>query len=139
MPAGPTGDRRGRRLRDLDGPERLVAALVGLLLVLPVVVSAGRAVADDLVPSGDEAGIAVRVHDVLSTDPPLTGLPSTSDLYGTGIRTMHPGPIEFYLLALPARRSTTHALISSDAAVKAPAPSSSPSCGPSSRAGRASR
>ena len=27
----------------------------------------------------------------------------TSDLYGTGIRTMHPGPIEFYLLALPAR------------------------------------
>ena len=103
MPAGPTGDRRGRRLRDLDGPERLVAALVGLLLVLPVVVSAGRAVADDWVPSGDEAVIAVRVHDVLSTDPPLTGLPSTSDLYGTGIRTMHPGPIEFYLLALPAR------------------------------------
>ena len=83
--------------------ERLVAALVGLLLVLPVAVSAGRAVADDWVPSGDEAVIAVRVHDVLSTDPPLTGLPSTSDLYGTGIRTMHPGPIEFYLLALPAR------------------------------------
>jgi hypothetical protein len=103
MAAGPTGDRRGRRLRDLETPERLIAALVGLLLVLPIAVSAGRAVADDWVPSGDEAVIAVRVHDVLSTDPPLTGLPSTSDLYGTGIRTMHPGPIEFYLLALPVR------------------------------------
>jgi hypothetical protein len=103
MPAGSTGDERGRRLRDLGPRGRLVATLVGLLLVLPVAVSAGRAIADGWVPSGDEAVIAVRVHDVLSTDPPLTGLPSTSDLYGTGIRTRHLGPIEFYLLALPVR------------------------------------
>ena len=60
----------------------------------------------------------MRVHDVLSTDPPLTGLPSTSDLYGTGIRTMHPGPIEFYLLALPGRSS-----VRSSACSSAPGPS----------------
>ena len=47
----------------------VVAAVVGLLLVLPVAVARRRAVADDWVPSGDEAVIAVRVHDVLSTDP----------------------------------------------------------------------
>ena len=55
--------------RALDGRGRVIAAIVGLLLVLPVAVSAGRAIADDWEPSGDEAVIAVRVHDVLSTDP----------------------------------------------------------------------
>ena len=74
MPAWPTGERRGRRARDLESRERGVAAVVGLLPVLPV---AASNVADDWVPSGDEAVIAVRVHDVLSTDPLWTGLPST--------------------------------------------------------------
>jgi hypothetical protein len=103
MPAGPSGDDPGRRLRDLGPHQRLIAAALAVLLLVPVAVSAGRAIADDWLPSGDEAVIAVRVHDVLTADPPLTGLPSTSDLYGTGIRTRHPGPIEFYLLALPVR------------------------------------
>jgi hypothetical protein len=102
MVAGTSGD-RGTRLRDLDARARLLAALVGVLLVLPVAVSAGRAIADHWVPSGDEAVIAVRVHDALTSDPPLTGLPSTSDLYGSKIRTRHLGPSEFYLLAVPER------------------------------------
>ena len=33
----------------------------------------------------------------------MTGLPSTSGLYGDKIGTNHPGPIEFYLLAIPVR------------------------------------
>jgi len=103
MVAGTTGDHRSWRLRDLDPRERLIAALVGVLLVLPVAVSAGRAVHDHWIPSGDEAVIAVRVHDALTSNPPLTGLPSTSDLYGSKIRTRHLGPSEFYLLALPER------------------------------------
>ena len=40
--------------------------------------------------------------DVFSRHPPLTGLSSTSEFYG-GIHTNHPGPIEFYLLAIPLR------------------------------------
>ena len=103
MVAGTTGDHPGRRLRDLDPRERLIATLVGVLLVLPVAMSVGHAVADHWVPSGDEAVITVRVHDALTGHPPLTGLPSTSDLYGSKICTRHLGPSEFYLLALPER------------------------------------
>jgi len=91
------------RLRDLDGRQRIVAGLLVVLLVVPFGFSMGRALAQGWVPSGDEAVIAVRVHDALSAHPPLTGLPSTSDLYGKGIKTRHLGPIEFYLLAVPAR------------------------------------
>jgi len=91
------------RLRDLGRASLVLAGVIVALLAVPFALSAGRALADGWVPSGDEAIIAIRVHDVLGLDPPLTGLPSTSDLYGERIATNHPGPIEFYLLALPVR------------------------------------
>ena len=70
---------------------------------MPFAVALVRAFHDGWVPSGDEANIATRALDVFSRHPPLTGLPSTSALYGDKISTNHPGPIEFYLLAVPLR------------------------------------
>jgi hypothetical protein len=91
------------RLRDLQGRDRLLAGLLFLAVLVPFVVSLVRAYHDGWVPSGDDANIATRALDVFSRHPPLTGLPSTTLLYGKNIYTKHPGPIEFYLLAVPVR------------------------------------
>ena len=91
------------RLRALVGRDRIVAAVALALVLLPFVVALVRAFRDGWVPSGDEANIATRALDVFSRHPPLTGLPSTSGFYGDKIQTNHPGPIEFYLLAVPIR------------------------------------
>src|SRR4051794_30642233 len=91
------------RLRSLRGVELAIALSVLGLAVVPFVVALVRAYHDGWVPSGDEANIATRSLDVFSRHPPLTGLPSTSFLYGDEIFTHHPGPIEFYLLAAPLR------------------------------------
>lgn len=91
------------RLRDLDRRGRLIAVLVGALLLVPVATSVGRALAADWRPSNDDALIVLQARDVLSTDPPLVGQPSTADTYVEGNSARHPGPIEFYLLALPIR------------------------------------
>jgi hypothetical protein len=80
----------------------LLLALLALLLV-PFVVALARSFGDGWVPSGDEARIAIRAFDVFSRHPPLTGLPTTSALLGNGYFTHHPGPLEFYLLAVPVR------------------------------------
>ncbi|HEY5011347.1 MAG TPA: hypothetical protein VIK61_01410 [Acidimicrobiia bacterium] len=95
---------RGRwRLRDLRGRDRLFAIALLVLVLTPFAVALVRAFGDGWIPSGDEANIATRGLDVFSRHPPLTGLPSTSLLYGDQIATNHPGPIEFYLLAVPVR------------------------------------
>lgn len=91
------------RLRDLRGGDRLLALALLVLALVPFAVALVRAFHDGWVPSGDEANIATRSLDVFSRHPPLTGLPSTSAKYGEQIITNHPGPIEFYLLALPLR------------------------------------
>jgi hypothetical protein len=91
------------RLRDLRGYERWVAAGAFALVLVPFVVALVRAYGDGWVPSGDEANIATRALDVFSKHPPLTGLPSTSYLYGDKVYAYHPGPFEFYLLAVPLR------------------------------------
>jgi hypothetical protein len=92
-----------RRLRDLRGWERALALTTLALAVVPFVVALVRAFGDGWVPSGDEANIAVRALDVFSGHPPLTGLPSTSFFYGDRVFTYHPGPLEFYVLAVPLR------------------------------------
>jgi hypothetical protein len=91
------------RLRDLQGRDRLYAIGLVVLVLVPFAVALTRAFHDGWVPSGDEANIATRALDVFSRHPPLTGLPSTSALYGDRIPTNHPGPIEFYLIAVPLR------------------------------------
>lgn len=91
------------RLRDLDRRGRVVAALAGLLLLVPIASSLLRAVDQGWVPSNDEAQIVLRARDVLSADPPLVGQPSTAGIYAEDHPARHPGPIEFYLLAVPVR------------------------------------
>lgn len=82
---------------------RLLALLIGLLLLAPFVISAVRAISNDWIPTGDEAPIVIKTYDVFTGDPPLVGQPSTSELYGEGLSTFHPGPIEFWLYAVPLR------------------------------------
>jgi hypothetical protein len=70
----------------------------------PLVVAAAAAVADGWRPVGDDATISVLAHDVLSTASPLVGMPSTIGLdEDEPIEAHHPGPMEFWALALPAR------------------------------------
>jgi hypothetical protein len=88
------------RLTGLPPSQRPAAVAVALLLVLPIVISGVRAVADGWLPSGDEALIGIKSLDVFSRHPPLTGQPSTT---GQFVRTFHPGPIEFWSFAVPVR------------------------------------
>jgi hypothetical protein len=80
-----------------------VAVVVGLLLLVPVGTSIGRALSVDWRPSNDDALIVLQARDVLSDDPPLVGQPSTAQEYVEGNTARHPGPIEFFLLAVPIR------------------------------------
>jgi hypothetical protein len=76
--------------------------LTGLAAALPVIVATIRAAGAGWVPLGDDAIIVVRAYDVLSTHPPLLGPYSTSSQL-IGHPVLSPGPLLFWLLALPAR------------------------------------
>ncbi len=80
-----------------------MAALAGLLLLVPVGASVVRALSVGWVPTGDNALIVLRAFDTFSDDAPLTGQPSTADLYVDEVAPRHPGPFEFQLLAIPVR------------------------------------
>ncbi|MBA3282444.1 MAG: hypothetical protein H0U29_09465 [Acidimicrobiia bacterium] len=90
------------RLRDLDRRGRRLVPLVVLLLIAPFVVSVVRAHAAGWEPSGDNGIIALQAFDTHSGHPPLVGLPSTAGVYSDA-DPRHPGPIEFYALALPMK------------------------------------
>ena len=90
------------RLRDLTGRQLVVAAIMVVLVLVPFGASAARAAHVHWLPSGDDALIGLRTRDVFSSHRPLIGQPSTSHLYGDQ-STSHPGPIEFYWLAVPLR------------------------------------
>lgn len=91
------------RLRDLDRRQRTVAAVLVTLMLVPFGASIGRVVHVAWLPMGDNALIGLRALDVWSRHLPLVGQPSTSHLYGPRTGTAHPGPIEFYWLAVPMR------------------------------------
>ena len=91
------------RLRDLGPRDRLIALVLGLVLLVAPVSSAVRQFGT-WTPGGDDALIELRARDVATSQRPLIGQPSSSSLYGRRERNAaHPGPIEFYLLA-PAER-----------------------------------
>ncbi|UIJ33822.1 hypothetical protein [Allobranchiibius sp. GilTou73] len=68
---------------------------------VPLVVWAVGWIAQGWLPQGDEAIIALKARDVFSAHPPLLGMRSTSGLSVPGASAHHPGPLEFYLLAIP--------------------------------------
>ncbi len=86
----------------LLGRSWLVLA-TGLAAALPIVVTMVHVVAVGWAPLGDDAVVAVRAIDVLSSHPPLVGMPAGG---ATGVldeQAYHLGPLLFWLLALPAR------------------------------------
>lgn len=103
MPSEGDPPREVHRLRELDVRGRLIAALLVGLLLVQFGASVGRAAQVEWLPSGDDALIGLRAHDVFSGHLPLVGQPSTSHLYGPEQGSAHPGPIEFYWLAVPLR------------------------------------
>ena len=118
--AGPLGarerwSRRPRvRLSALD-PRRIAARAAhrlwaslpwiaaGLGAAIPVINATIKAVRAEWVPAGDDGIIATRGWDVLTTHTPLVGQYSEAGLVVHG-QVMHsPGPMLYWLLAVPAR------------------------------------
>jgi hypothetical protein len=95
------GPGRTWTLRGLDRQGRIVACIVAAGLALPYVAAAVRARSAGWLPSGDAGMIGLFARDVLHGPLPLVGTPTTADVYSNGPVVNHPGPIEFYVLALP--------------------------------------
>ncbi len=107
--------RPGRKLR-VPAPRwevigrRLLVLATGLLAALPVISSTAKAVRAGWIPAGDDGIIATRGWDVLTSHTPLVGQYSEAGLVVHG-QVMHsPGPMLYWLLALPARYSTVGSL-----------------------------
>ena len=95
--------RRIRRWRDLDQRNRGWALAVGAALLLAPLVAFAR-FTPDWSPQGDPALMALRALDTGTSRTPLLGQPSQSLLYADGVAAVHhPGPLHFYVLALPVR------------------------------------
>ncbi len=79
---------------------RRATVMLCSVAALPFIVSGLCAVVRGWAPSWDTAFVQMRVLDVGSRHTPLVGLPSTvSQAAGTEIH--HPGPLHFWLLAVP--------------------------------------
>jgi hypothetical protein len=89
-------------VRDWAARNRLVLA-VGFLAALPVVVAMGFAVRDHWAPLGDDAYIGIRAYDVFTSRMPLVGQRSSGASGILSQTAYSPGPLLFWLLALPAR------------------------------------
>jgi hypothetical protein len=75
---------------------------VGLAAALPVIVTAVRSIVDGWVPLADQATIATRAYEVFTAHTPLVGQYSFASR-AVGRLTYDPGPVLYWLLALPAR------------------------------------
>jgi hypothetical protein len=102
--AGLVEERPVHRVRDLDRRGRWMALLLAVALLVAPAVAFVWAV-PDWSAQGDPALMAMRALDVGTERTPLTGQPSTGDLYVDGVdrRVSHLGPTHLYLLA-PAIR-----------------------------------
>ncbi|MGI8558365.1 MAG: hypothetical protein ACR2ND_08645, partial [Solirubrobacteraceae bacterium] len=76
-------------------------AAVALLAAVPVFIVLVQALTAGWAPDGDRAVVAARAYDVLSAHPPLVGAFSTTTFL-TGVNTYSPGPLLYWLLAVPA-------------------------------------
>jgi len=76
--------------------------LVVLALVsVPTLWSAGGHMTGGWIPDGDDALVARRTMQVWSTAPPLIGQESTADVPYEDQTPNHPGPVAYYLMAIP--------------------------------------
>jgi hypothetical protein len=87
---------------------RLLLAGALLVAVLVPAVAAASVVADDWLPVGDDAVIAVRAHDVLSSNTPVVGARTTLGGEAYEGRVHHLGPLPFWALAIPERAARSH-------------------------------
>src|SRR5512135_3627637 len=88
----------------------LLVLATGVLAALPVISSTVKALNAGWVPAGDDGIIATRGWDVLSSHTPLVGQYSEAGLVVHG-QVMHsPGPMLYWLLALPARHGSVASL-----------------------------
>jgi hypothetical protein len=76
---------------------------VGLLAALPILVACCYAVADHWTPIGDDAFIGLRAYDVFTGRSPLVGQRSSGASGVLERNTYSPGPLLFWLLAIPVR------------------------------------
>jgi hypothetical protein len=95
------------RVRGDDRVGRGIAAgwlplALGLAAALPIIVSIGHVIAVGWAPIGDDGIIAIRSYDVFSGHSPLLGLPSSGPSGVLDQQVYHPGPLLFWLLAVPA-------------------------------------
>jgi len=94
------------RWRSIPGAVRLAshaAVWTGILVPMFAELSRGWR------PFDDDAAIASRAYQALSLHPPLTGLVSAAS-GGTGHILYDPGPLLFYLLAVPVHVDPAHGL-----------------------------
>jgi hypothetical protein len=92
------GDERGPG----DRTARWLPIALGLAAALPIVVSIGHAIAVGWAPLSDNGMIAIRSYDVFSGHSPLLGMPSSGPSGVLDEQVYHPGPLLFWLLAVPA-------------------------------------
>jgi hypothetical protein len=79
-----------------------LTVLAGLSAALPVIVAEARALANGWLPVADQGTIATRAYDVFTSHTPLVGQYSMASGV-VGHLTFAPGPMLYWLLALPAR------------------------------------
>jgi hypothetical protein len=99
------------RARERVSPGVLAALLIATALVIvPAFLEARSRIESAWSPLGDDAMVAWLSYDVLSTDTPSLGMPATltpaDAAQGERAETLsHPGPMLFWLFALPERLS----------------------------------
>lgn len=94
-----TRPRRARTWRDGFTDPVFVVAII--CVAIPPLWALVGVLAHGFFPEGDDAIIALRVADVFSQHAPVMGQRSTSGLYDASLAAHHPGPLEYYLLAIP--------------------------------------
>jgi len=87
----------------------LPAIAAGLAAAIPVLVSTAHAVSDGWQPAADDGIIVTRAWDVLTAHSPLVGQYSEAGTV-TGQIVHSPGPLLYWLLALPAHFGSTASL-----------------------------
>jgi hypothetical protein len=106
-PPAPADDRPGgrpvHRWRDLDRAGRLWALAAAAAVLLGPILAFAHFI-PDWAPQGDPALMALRALDTGTSRTPVLGQPSQSLQYAGRVAPVHhPGPVHFYLLAVPVR------------------------------------